>query len=261
MVNINCNCTYTNSGRIQRINGEVKLINQTVDIFSYFAHTIESKFILKQPISLRDTFLVANTGHGINIGDFLCIIENNRKIQVEVNNIEDDIITITGAFDYTYSKRALCFRGSNNIAVDGSNTPIHFYVGPSNLPINTIWHITHITIDILDTTEMDDESFGGISKLTNGITITKTDNEDWKNLMIFRTNGDIKIISDQFEYSNKAKTGYYGFNAIKRFSGFENNGAVIELTSNNKDAIRITVRDNLKDINRIRIMIHGHIID
>lgn len=147
------------------------------------------------------------------------------------------------------------------MAIDGSNIPIHFYIGPSYLLPNTIWHITHISIDILDTTEMDDETFGGISKLTNGVTITKTDSGDWKNLMTFRTNGGIKIRSDQFEYSDKAKTGHYGFNAIKRFSGLENNGAVIELTSNSKDALRITIRDNLENIDRIRVMVHGHTVD
>ena len=108
---------------------------------------------------------------------------------------------------------------------------------------------------------MDDESFGGISKLVNGMTIVKVNDQGYKNLMTFRTNGGIKIRADQFEYSDKAKTGHYGFNAIKRFAGFGNSGAVIELISDNKDTVQIIVRDNLEAINRIRIMVHGYIVD
>lgn len=235
----------------------VTITENTTDSIMAFVAEYKSTTSSVNNITRGDYSFTATAGHGIVVGNCLCFYEDTKYTQLEVVGVSGDVISISGMFDYNFTTNVIIKCGNNNLAVDGSVTPVEFCASLEPFTDNVNWHITHISFHIEDNVVMDDSLFGSLSRLTNGV-VGIAKNIQWHNLFIVRSNGGIKLRSDFFAYSDKAPAGFYGFTGIKRLGGLGNNGTIVELHSATDDKISVIIRDKLDDLSNFRIMIHGH---
>ena len=88
--------------------------------------------------------------------------------------------------------------GSSNMAVDGSVTPVTFFVQP---PSDEIWRVLHIFLIIEDTGLYRPDNYGAIGALTNGIvSAVRTGTSPLvTGAFPIQTNADWDLFSSRFE--------------------------------------------------------------
>jgi len=223
-----------------------------------YLHTHAGTFTITSNVALGDDTFTATGGHGITVGDFIVFKENSRYFQSEVASVANNVIGLNSPFDYAFTTLANCYRGITNMAVDGSSSPVIFGCSP-RLLTGVKWHITSLSIEIMDNATMDDSLFGGISRLAKGVHIRKTGTDiPWKNIATVRTNGGLRMRGDHTEYVAKAPSGYYSLIENLTLGGADNNGTIIELDSVSEDWIQVIVRDNLSALYRMRVLVKGN---
>lgn len=235
----------------------ISITENTSDSIEAFIAEYKSTTSSVNNITRGDYIFTATTGHGIVVGNCLCFYEDTKYTQLEVVGVSGDIISISGIFDYSFTTDVIIKRGNNNLAVNGSITPVEFSASLQPFIQDVNWQISHISFHIEDNAVMDDSLFGSLTRLTNGV-VGIAKNTLWHNLFIVRSNGGIKLRSDFFAYSDKAPAGFYGFTGVKRFGGIGNHGTIVELHSTTNDSISAIVRDDLSNLTKFRIMIHGN---
>lgn len=156
--------------------------------------------------------------------------------------------------DWAMGKDAVIEAGIWSVNVDGSDTTQIFSI--KSPPLASIG-IHTINCSMLDVTDMDDGTFGGLSALTNGILFRYIDGVV-KNLAVIVNNMGFWEIGFRTEYSAKAPAGQYGFKARRHVP--EVNGVKIRLTSGGASEFQVHVRDDLTDLNLVACVINGHML-
>jgi len=64
-----------------------------------------------------------------------------------------------------------------------------------------------------------------------------------------------------YAFDTKAPAGYYGFRAVRIFSGQENNGVTIRLDSSTRDRLQALISDYITDLDELIILTQGHVVD
>lgn len=202
-----------------------------------------------------DTYIVnVAAGHGFIAGNVMCLRENGRFYQATVLSVATNAITLDTPLDYTFTTAAVGFRSQDNMAVNGSVTPVTFKISP---PGGTKWDVLGCSFHIVDDTAMDDAKFGGITALTRGLVTRKKDGT-YKNIFNIKTNGDFSFRCDEVKYADKAPSGYYGFNAKKTFS--IRHGIVIRLDADKGDEFQVIVQDDLTGLTSLKAAAWGHVV-
>jgi len=125
-------------------------------------------------------------------------------------------------------------------------------------PYGTVWQLTRILPTIIDGTVMDDAKFGGISALTNGVTLKAT--TEAGRVAIFgnwKSNQDLKLDMYDVGYSDKAPAGSYGLSGRWTFTNAE---VVAELDGDDADQkMEILIQDDLTDLIDFRVKAQGRV--
>lgn len=225
---------------------------ETLDI--YFVRNLNS-FTLAQDVVLDAYTFTANAGHNFTVGDIARFKQGDRFLRATVLNVATNVITIDQPFDYAFTTQAICSRATNNMAVNGSVTPVVFEISPAGTTL--IDDINSISFEIIDDSAMDDTKFGGITALTRGVLLRQV-NHTQKNLSIYKKNADFQT-QGTAEYSDKSGGGQYGFNARRIFYSPDWNNCIIRLVGTDNDALQLLIQDDLSGLTSFKAMAHAHL--
>jgi hypothetical protein len=229
----------------------------TIDL--YLNQMLNSGALLGSPIAADDKVITLVGGHGAVVGNCLCVKEGSSFYQGIITNVAVNNITVDTPFDVAHTTAAEVEIGNINLNINGSVTPVVFEVGPL-VGSGDKWDITRMQGAIRDATAMDDGLFGGVTALTNGVYFRRN-NGTAKNLFNIKTNGDIRLRSDEANYAAKAKSGEYGISFTRTWAGQENSGVTLRLDSADGDTFQAIVQDDLTGLIEFNIIIQGHVVE
>ena len=178
------------------------------------------------PISEGDTTISVDSVAGLAVGSEIKIEEDVAGIGIQeiglltITDITALVITVDRPIGNPYTVAADINEVISNMAVAGTlSSPEIFEIDP---PTGTIWQFTRLLISITSTTAMDDAKFGGISALTNGVSLRATTSAgrtvvfaNWK------ANSDMILDMYNIEYSAKAPAGSNGLKGRWTFTEAE----------------------------------------
>lgn len=194
-------------------------------------------------------------GHGVVVGNTICLRENGRHYQGVAIVVATNIITLDTPLDYAFTVAADAFRSSENMAVNGSVTRRIFKVAP---PAGSKWDILGCEFIMTDATTMDDGTFGGLPALTRGVVLRKKDTV-YKNIFNVKTNGDFAFRCDSVRYADKPPSGSgYGFTAYRTFN--TRNEVAIRLDGDLGDEFQVIIQDDLSGLSSFRAGVWGHVV-
>lgn len=198
------------------------------------------------------------------VGNVVCFKEGTAFYQGEILAVSlvagtQYDITLDTPLDYAYTTAGGCSLRSEDLNVNGSVTKQIFAISPANLQAGTKWDIVRIIFVITDDVVMDDEKFGGLTALTNGIVLRRVDGT-YKNIFNVKTNADFIAHSYDVDYSAKAPAGFYGFRCRRTFGGQDKNGVVIRLDADTSDELQVIVQDDLSALTRFHVIVQGHVV-
>ncbi|MCK5610770.1 hypothetical protein KAR91_53350 [Candidatus Pacearchaeota archaeon] len=150
-------------------------------------------------------------------------------------------ITLDTPIDLQFLAGSNVIAATNNLAVDGSVTPITFQIGSAGTDREI--DITRIAGYMQSSTAMDDSRFGGGTALTNGIVFRRTDGvitNSWN----VKTNAQMALLcASDFYYTEKAPAGFFGARLRNSYAGPEKHGVTIRLCAG--DTLEIIIQDDL----------------
>lgn len=220
-------------------------------------------FTIASTMTPDTRFFDASPGHGIQVGESIELAEVSSGIfmQAIVLAVVIDTIEIDTLINFAYEPEDIGVRSTKNMLVDGSTTPQVFSI----LPLTSQkGHIVRIVWDIRSSADMDFSGFGGVPALTRGC-IVRIKNQDgtFKNLMTFKTNGD--IIEHCFDHEflqPKGGNTIKGFTARLTWGGPDKHGVVIPLDGSKAEELQLVVQDDLTNVvnTKFTILAQGHLI-
>lgn len=207
------------------------------------------------PMSTIDTLyytFTATTGHGLSDDPaskiILLDIVGDREFIAIVKEVTGDVIRLDRPIDHVFpASTSLCRIITQDMNVDGSVTPQIFTIRAGVNPTD----YTAIALTMLNNTAMDDSTFGGLGKLTNGLVLRIVDGYQ-KTIFNFKTNADIKSFMSGI-YSDKAPSGFFSFNAEVRTR--DTFGVVLRVSGNS--AIQWIVQDDLRGLDELTSSVMG----
>ena len=237
---------------------DVNVQDQTTDVVDLKLCNHLNTISLAVNASLDDTVITLTAGHSIVAGDTICLKEGTRFYQAQALSVAVNDITVDQPLDFAFTTSASGYRGSADMNVDGSTTPVIFKIEP---PDGVKWDIVRFILVLRDATAMDDGKFGGLTALTNGIVIRKI-NGTWKNIFNAKTNGDFGLRNFDATYIDDTlgPSGEYGFRTRRTFGGQNKNGVVIRLDGED-DSFQLIVQDDLTGLTFMEAVAQGHVVD
>lgn len=221
----------------------------------YFMTEDKTDITLTSPITKDDTVINVSSGHGFTTNDHMLINYGSYFQQSMVTNVATDAITIETPVGINIPITGTqIIRGSIEMNVDGSTTPVTYYcrIGAYSDPID----IQHLQVFMRDGSDGDYSSYGGISGgLTNGSFVRFTDTVD-QNLGNYKNNGEYIQFGAEANFNTKAPAGEYSVDLA--FNLKETYGVVFRLVDNTY-ALTFTVQDDLTPLIEHRVVATGQV--
>jgi len=222
-----------------------KIVNETF-------HQHDGSTTLNTAATAGDTSISVADTTGFAVGNQIKIEETVAGVGIQ----EIGIMTLTAVtpgtpgtlqldrplgFDYTTA--ATVYEVLTNMNVSGTlASPEIFEIDP---PPGTVWQFTRVMLSITDQTAMDDAKFGGITALTNGVSLRAT-TEAGRTVIFanWKSNADMKLDMYDVDYSTKAPSGFFGLNGRWTFTKAE---VVAELDGGASpiQKLEVLIQDNL----------------
>tara|TARA_R110000822_G_scaffold84867_3_gene199045 strand:- start:26086 stop:26562 length:477 start_codon:yes stop_codon:yes gene_type:complete len=144
--------------------------------------------------------------------------------------------------------------GDSNAAVDGSITPVRFYVQP---PPNLKFELVQVSIEVSDSGLLNIDSYGNVAgPLANGIQFFTIFNGVEKlDLNPFRSNRQLITLGPtvtQVPFAGNVNVNTYSFNVWEHIE----QGPVI--SGNNNDRFGVIIQDDLRDLMNHTITVKGN---
>lgn len=142
---------------------------------------------------------------------------------------------------------------SDELAIDGSVTPVEFYITPDT---NENWIITEWSIIVRDGKGFTTGAIGSNGVLTNGLQILFESNSVQTPILDYT----IKTNADIFEttYDTKIETAGNDFDILVARWNFNDIGSLIKLNSATTDKLIVKVQDNLTSLTSLKIKVKGY---
>lgn len=229
----------------------------TAPFHRYFMTEDKTDITLTSSASKDDTILSVSAGHGFTAtGEYMLINYGNYFQQVLVTSVSTNDITIKTpiGIDLPAISAVQIIRGSIEMNIDGSVTPVVFYCRPGNNsdPVD----IQNLHVFMEDNIEGDDSKYGGISALTNGSFVRFTDGVN-QNLGNYKCNADFIQYGGDSSYTSKAGGGNYSMDF--HYNLKEKYGIVFRLDSDLNGVLQFTVNDDLTALLKHRIVAIGQL--
>lgn len=180
-------------------------------------------------------------------------VNNGLHVIAEIDNFNpgvDGSYPVFPAAKVAWNCEALVNGSNNSMDVDGSSTPQVFqWTNSGSEP----WYLQELSFLIYDPGSMDINDFGSITgTLSNGLLIEFQTNGNLYTFANLTKNTDIEMCFEgQGGVTGDESTGWLDdddwFSGISKFKP--------EITLNQNDFIRATVRDNLIDLTELRMAI------
>lgn len=203
-------------------------------------------------VSIEDLVITVDSTSGAANGDAITFYEGIRFFQSVIKSFTATTITISSPIDFAYTTKALVEIGKWNMAVNGSVTTQIFSI---KSPPEISFNINTVNCSMLDSSDMDDGMFGGISSLSNGVIFKLVDGIK-KNLALIINNLGFWEIGFDTEYSAKAPAGKYGFRARRHIS--EINGVVLKLLCKDNAEFQVHIQDDLTGLDLMAVTVNGY---
>lgn len=234
----------------------INIQDQVSDVIDLYMHIeVSSGNLLAVDAAIDDTDITLTGGHGVIIGQVLCIKEGLRFYQGLVLNVVVNVVSLDTPLDYDFTTAAFICVGNRELNVDGTAQKIA-HIKPLT---GTKWDITRMLILIEDDVVMDTAKFGGIAALTNGI-VLRVKNTDYKNIFNIKSNGEFGERAYDIGYDDRAPAGTYGFRCRRTFAGQEKNGVVIRLEGDLSGELQLLIRDDLTALAVFHMIVQGHVV-
>lgn len=164
------------------------------------------------------------------------------RLKVNVSNPGGLPISPVPDLDLQYQVIDLLNGSNNNMAINGSSTPVIFKYAPAP---GEVLHVSELQIYLSDNGTIVEGGFGSGIALTNGMLIDSEVNSTITTFYNVQNNTDLSLT---FRISPERSQ----FLTDKNFIGFRVFDPAIILTGDNNDEFRVTIRDNLSGLNLIR---------
>jgi hypothetical protein len=178
------------------------------------------------------------------------VTTSGAKEALDVNLTNSDLVPNTGL----YISRHLQNGGANDLAVDGSSTPVVFSRGPGT---GKKWFIYRIIWTIQDV-GMNWQKFGGLSSLTNGVDL---DYDTFGvNLDLF-DGVAIKANNGFVHYCYDAEINPGTVDVLRVRWTFNKGGTALEMNNADGDTMNFTINDNLTGLTDFFAIVQGYEVD
>lgn len=236
----------------------VNIQDQTTPPILVYMNQVQGTAVLTANFTINSYNITINDSTGITVGDYVGVFskEYNMFYTGNVLAVNGLIVTMDTPSDFNFTIGDIFQCGIKEMNVDGSITPQIFSLrADPNLDITV--DVTRIIIHITDNVVMDDEKFGGLTKLNRGIVLRRKDGT-YQNLFNVKTNGEFGELAFDKTYDFKAPAGFYGFTSRLTFAGSNKMGVAIRLGQD--EDLQLIIQDDLTDLNTFRIMVEGHVV-
>jgi len=245
--------------------------DQHTEIIDLKLHITLDTLTLLANYAVGDTSIdVETTGDIPVIGDSICLKESTSFYQSEVLTVtpiagNQYTLGMDMPLDYPFTTSAFGCLNDDNLAVDGSVTPVVYQVSPENLT-DVEWDLTRLLLSFRGpgygtppNDHPDSAGFGAMGPITNGI-VLRSVNGITKNIFNAKTNFDFSSRAYDVDYVDANKIGEYGVSVRRSFNGDDKNGVTIRLEAATEDAFQIIVHDDLTDMTEFVAVIQGHVV-
>ena len=227
---------------------DVNIQSQTSALFQYYlTNEIKTDITLTVETAIDDEVINVSAGHGFiaAAGEVLIIRYGDAFSQLRVKSVNVNAITVELPMDFIFPiVGTTIMRGNINMNVDGSVTPVDYkYTNPASsgsaIPIDVSKIIVTMQHGAL---VPDDDKFGGLTALTNGMYFRKI-NGGISNYGNYTRNSSFRAVGGVVIYSDKAPGGTNGTNVVFDIEGIF--GQVIRLDPNESDELLSSIRDDI----------------
>lgn len=237
---------------------DVMIQDQTSDILDYFLCRQLFDLTLAAPVTLDAYTVTVVSGASVVNGTYVCIQEGKRAFQAKVlSGGGTNTLTLDTPVDYPFTVAASVANRTPALNVNGSVTPVVAYLKP--LP-GVKWDVTRIIGAMTHATAPNDGLFGGITALTKGIIIRKS-NGVHHTIFNVKSNGELKERMYDVQYAAAPPTALEGTAFRRTFAGQDKNGVVIRLDGDLGDQLEIIIQDDLTGLASFRIVAQGHVVE
>jgi hypothetical protein len=172
-----------------------------------------------------------------------------------------NVVTVDSLIDVPMGVGSDVDFASDNMAVDGSVTPVVFGIRGAGITtaVDAEIDLTRIFPAARTDTAVDLAKFADITRLTNGLLIRKRTNGSWQNIFNFKSNGELAAACYDWNpyLSTNPQQGQDGFISRLTFAGPSKIGVVLRMLPG--DDVEIVVQDNLLAIDKYSVMMEGHV--
>jgi hypothetical protein len=223
---------------------------RSINTFTLAADTVESG---EEAGTLVYTF-EASAGHALVATDQVLLLDTaaDRDFFCQVVSVATNTITIDRPIDHVFpAATTLAREVSNDMAVDGSTTPVIFTARAGVTPTD----VTRVLLYIESSGATASNKYGDLTKLTRG-TVFRIYNGVHKTVFNFKSNGEIKSFCYDTDPLGAIGTGNPSISARITFAGSDKHGVALRLSDD--DRLQFIVQDDLTGLLIHNAILEGH---
>jgi len=211
--------------------------------------------------AVRDEYffdVIGGDGAKIPIGSILEFGADSVFMRARVLDVDTDRIELDTQINHTYLDGATVAVKSDNLRVNGTDTPVVFDISPEE---GQVGDFTRIIVLMEGTVDMDSGTFGTLAALRRGLVMrTVEENGDYTNIMNFKTNGE--LISECFDnnFLPNNGQGIRMFVARLTWAGASKHGVVQRADGALAEKYEAVVQDDLTGVTftKLSLILQGH---
>ena len=239
----------------------------TPQISIYLGQSLDAGVLFRSSQAANVELLnITTTGATPVVGNYLCAKEEAFFSQIEIVSVtpvagNDYDVGIAIPLDHAYTVAANICLQNCNMNVNGSITPVEFFVSPFGAGAGTQWDITRMLVSMTHSSAGDDGLFGNLPALTNGNYFRI---EDGTNYNLFNAKENADFAMEGYDIAYPSRSGGGGVNGTRAritFNGQDKRGVVFRLAADTSDKFTSSVRDNLSTLPSYRVKIQGQVVD
>lgn len=193
-------------------------------------------------ITAGDTAITVSNGGLFAVGNHIAISEgaSDELSYPVIKAIATNLLTLNRPLDNSYTTAAVVEIVDPDLNVSGSlATPVIAKIKPNAGELLIVYRVL---VHMLDSTEMDDAKFGGMTEIANGLILRAKVGGVFRTGAHMSTNGDIASHAFDVEYAAKAPAGKFGLRGRWTFA---KSGFAIYLNGDDEDELQMLIQDDL----------------
>lgn len=229
-------------------------IIEIIDTFKFDFYKIIDEIFLLEEAKVDDQKIKILSETIPQVGNIITIKQDDKILQSEITSVKpfDDKkydIVLDIPLDKNFSVDANAEMGNKNLISDGSSELKKVELNLDGLSKDIVLEVNKVIFVLEDVKEVNTSTFGGRSRLKNGINL-RIRGENPKNVLSIKNNKDFALNGFKLKFPKNHPNEKYVVFAKKECSG----------TIDKKNKLELTIQDDLTTLDEITITVHGHII-